>query len=171
MLGCTFWNTADMYGKGANERLIGACVKTWSNGRELMVFAGSVLKESDNRSKVFVVTKFGFRWDEGKEGFSVDCAFFLRLLSGMGADFFEQARRSTRRKLSTLPSSALGLLLTRGRPTGSTRKCAFTLSPCPTSFAADGIGSPIEGTVKAMDELRKAGKTTFIGLSEVSSSR
>ncbi|KAG9300785.1 hypothetical protein G9A89_023583 [Geosiphon pyriformis] len=39
-LGCTFWNTSDMYGKGHNEELI-----------------GKVLKE--HRNEVFIATKFG----------------------------------------------------------------------------------------------------------------
>jgi len=41
-IGQTFWDTADIYGNGHNEELIGA-----------------VLKEGDNRSKVFLATKFG----------------------------------------------------------------------------------------------------------------
>ena len=44
-LGINFWDTADFYGKGENERLI-----------------ARVLKE--NRDKVFIATKFGFRYDE-----------------------------------------------------------------------------------------------------------
>ncbi|KAK4699277.1 tubulin alpha, partial [Phenoliferia sp. Uapishka_3] len=49
--GCTVWNTSDVYGFGANERLI-----------------GSVLKEGDNRSKVFVITKFGNPWETDADG-------------------------------------------------------------------------------------------------------
>jgi len=45
-IGATFWDTADMYGAGHNEELIGA-----------------VLKEGDNRSKVFLATKFGNVYD------------------------------------------------------------------------------------------------------------
>ncbi|KAG0183712.1 hypothetical protein DFQ28_001167 [Apophysomyces sp. BC1034] len=46
-LGCSFWDTADMYGCGHNERLI-----------------GRVLKQ--NREKVFICTKFGsVRDDDG----------------------------------------------------------------------------------------------------------
>ncbi|KLO19313.1 Aldo/keto reductase [Schizopora paradoxa] len=45
-IGCTFWDTADIYGSGHNEELIGA-----------------VLKEGDNRSKVFLATKFGNVFD------------------------------------------------------------------------------------------------------------
>jgi aryl-alcohol dehydrogenase-like predicted oxidoreductase len=44
-LGINFWDTADMYGNGENESLI-----------------SSVL--ADNRNKVFIATKFVFRWRE-----------------------------------------------------------------------------------------------------------
>ncbi|GAA5944666.1 uncharacterized protein JCM15063_000826 [Sporobolomyces koalae] len=55
-VGCTFWNTADMYGQGHNEKII-----------------GEVLREGDNRSKVFLVTKFGNRWDApGVPSYKVD---------------------------------------------------------------------------------------------------
>lgn len=56
-LGINFWDTADMYGAGANEELL-----------------SKVLVE--NRSKVFIATKFGFRYDiESKLGAAnVDCS-------------------------------------------------------------------------------------------------
>ncbi|BGP39374.1 hypothetical protein JCM10449v2_003312 [Rhodotorula kratochvilovae] len=41
-IGCTCWDTAHMYGRGANERLL-----------------GEVLREGDNRKKVFLISKFG----------------------------------------------------------------------------------------------------------------
>lgn len=50
-LGVNFWDTADFYGKGENEKLI-----------------SKVLKE--NRNKVFIATKFGFRYDEAGGNFS-----------------------------------------------------------------------------------------------------
>ena len=50
-LGINFWDTADFYGKGENEKLI-----------------SKVLKE--NRDKVFIATKFGFRYDETGGNFS-----------------------------------------------------------------------------------------------------
>ncbi|KAL8292589.1 hypothetical protein RQP46_001201 [Phenoliferia psychrophenolica] len=46
---------ADMYGGGANEKLL-----------------GSVLSQGDNRSKVFLVTKFGFTWKDGVPGYGLD---------------------------------------------------------------------------------------------------
>lgn len=45
-LGINFWDTADMYGYGHNEELIGKVLST-------------------NRDKVFIATKFGFRQTEG----------------------------------------------------------------------------------------------------------
>lgn len=50
-LGVNFWDTADFYGNGENERLI-----------------SKVLKE--NRSKVFIATKFGFKYTSGQSLFS-----------------------------------------------------------------------------------------------------
>lgn len=50
-LGINFWDTADFYGDGDNERLI-----------------ARVLKE--NRNKIFIATKFGFRYEEGVSHFS-----------------------------------------------------------------------------------------------------
>ncbi|KAH8914990.1 Aldo/keto reductase, partial [Atractiella rhizophila] len=45
-LGCTFWDTAGIFGQGHNEKLF-----------------GEVLAEGDNRSKVFLATKFGNDWN------------------------------------------------------------------------------------------------------------
>ena len=50
-LGINFWDTADMYGAGHNEKLI-----------------SNVL--SPNRDKIFIATKFGFRTKDGKQGVS-----------------------------------------------------------------------------------------------------
>lgn len=50
-IGINFWDTADFYGNGENERLI-----------------SGVLKE--NRNKIFIATKFGFRHEEGVDYFN-----------------------------------------------------------------------------------------------------
>lgn len=50
-LGINFWDTADMYGLGENERLISKVLVP-------------------NRSKVFIATKFGFRPKENAVGYS-----------------------------------------------------------------------------------------------------
>lgn len=48
-LGINFWDTADIYANGENEKLIA----------EVLV---------PNRDKIFIATKFGFRWDGEKAG-------------------------------------------------------------------------------------------------------
>jgi aryl-alcohol dehydrogenase-like predicted oxidoreductase len=50
-LGINFWDTADFYGGGENEKLI-----------------SKVLKQ--NRNKIFIATKFGFRYDRTSDSFS-----------------------------------------------------------------------------------------------------
>jgi len=45
-LGINFWDTADVYGNGDNEKLISQVLKP-------------------NRDKIFIATKFGFTTDEG----------------------------------------------------------------------------------------------------------
>jgi aryl-alcohol dehydrogenase-like predicted oxidoreductase len=48
-LGINFWDTADIYAKGENEKLVS----------QVLV---------PNRDKIFIATKFGFRWDDNKAG-------------------------------------------------------------------------------------------------------
>lgn len=50
-LGINFWDTADMYADGENEKLVSKVLVP-------------------NRNKVFIATKFGFRKDAGNQGFS-----------------------------------------------------------------------------------------------------
>ncbi len=50
-LGINFWDTADFYGRGDNEKLISKTL-------------------NENRDKVFLATKFGFREDPGAKHFS-----------------------------------------------------------------------------------------------------
>ncbi|KAI9479586.1 aldo/keto reductase [Zychaea mexicana] len=52
-LGCNFWDSADMYGVGENERLL-----------------GRYFSKSGNRDKVFLCTKFGIVRDEKTGAFS-----------------------------------------------------------------------------------------------------
>ncbi|KAJ1783398.1 hypothetical protein LPJ59_006591 [Coemansia sp. RSA 2399] len=52
-IGCTFWDTADVYGQGSNKRLVGKVLK-------------------DRRSEVFLCTKFGHTFAELEEGGSLD---------------------------------------------------------------------------------------------------
>ena len=111
-IGCTTFNTADVYGSGANEELI-----------------GSVLAEGDNRSKVFLITKFGGRIENGK-----------MTISG-SKEYAAQAIDASIKRLGTKPD-------------------AWILHRIDKS-------TPIEESVQAMEDARKAGKTRYIGLSEV----
>jgi aryl-alcohol dehydrogenase-like predicted oxidoreductase len=52
-LGINFWDTADMYGNGENEKLVSKVLVP-------------------NREKIFIATKFGFRFKEDKAGTYVD---------------------------------------------------------------------------------------------------
>jgi aryl-alcohol dehydrogenase-like predicted oxidoreductase len=53
-LGINFWDTADMYGQGHNEELISKVLVP-------------------NRNKIFIATKFGFRWkDDGSYNYYFD---------------------------------------------------------------------------------------------------
>ncbi|KAJ2245159.1 hypothetical protein GGI13_005944 [Coemansia sp. RSA 455] len=52
-MGCTFWDTADVYGAGHNERLLGQVLKT-------------------RRNDVFVCTKFGFVYTEVEPDYKGD---------------------------------------------------------------------------------------------------
>lgn len=117
-IGCTFWDTSDIYSFGENEALI-----------------GSILKERDNRSKIFVVTKFGMVRGTNEKSLAtsgVDC--------------------SRKHALEAIDASIERL----GSP--------------PDAWAAHRIDKnvPIEETVQAMEDVRKAGKCKFIGLSECS---
>ncbi|KAJ1954346.1 hypothetical protein GGI12_005808, partial [Dipsacomyces acuminosporus] len=62
--GCTFWDTADIYGFGHNERLLSRYLK-------------------DSRDKVFLCTKFGNAWRDPEPGFSGN---FADLITGIKGD-------------------------------------------------------------------------------------
>ncbi|BGP13474.1 hypothetical protein JCM10213_001798 [Rhodosporidiobolus nylandii] len=113
-LGCTFWNTATIYGKDQhNERLI-----------------GQVLREGENRSKVTIVTKWGLKHAEG--GLETDGS----------AAFASVCINQSIRNLGSAPD--IWLLHRVDKNT------------------------PIEESVKAMEEARKERKCKYIGLSAMS---
>ncbi|KPV75783.1 uncharacterized protein RHOBADRAFT_43207 [Rhodotorula graminis WP1] len=113
-LGCTLLNTARIYGKDQhNEKLI-----------------GEVLRESDTRSKVVVVTKWGLKaTDTGME-------------TDGSADFCRQCIDDSIENLGSAPDVYLLHRIDKE--------------------------TPIEVSVKAMEEARKAGKCKYIGLSAMS---
>jgi aryl-alcohol dehydrogenase-like predicted oxidoreductase len=117
-LGVNFWDTADMYGNGKNEELI-----------------SKVLVE--NRAKVFIATKFGFRFRDGVAGPSHSGGTFV---DGSPAWIKQAVELSLKRlKIDTIDLYY-----------------AHRIDP----------KTPVEETVGAMAELVKEGKVRYLGLSE-----
>lgn len=119
-LGVNFWDTADMYANGENEKLIAKVLVP-------------------NRDKIFIATKFGFRFKDGKAGHS-----------GAPGTYFdgspEWIRQAVDASLQRLKIDEIDLYY------------AHRVDP----------NIPVEETVGAMAELVKAGKVKYLGLSEAS---
>jgi aryl-alcohol dehydrogenase-like predicted oxidoreductase len=119
-LGSNFWDTADVYGNGANEELV-----------------SRVLVE--NRDKVFIATKFGFRTRENAED-----------ESGVGEGYIDGSpayiKQAAENSLRRLKIETIDLYY------------AHRVDPV----------TPIEETVGAMADLVKEGKVRYLGLSECS---
>ena len=119
-LGINFWDTADVYGNGANEELV-----------------SRVLVE--NRDKIFIATKFGFRTRDNTED-----------ESGVGEGYVDGSpayiRQAVENSLRRLKIETIDLYY------------AHRVDP----------NTPIEETVGAMADLVKAGKVRYLGLSECS---
>lgn len=116
-LGVNFWDTSDTYGNGKNERLI-----------------SNVLTE--NRDKVFIATKFGFRLKEGSTN------------SFTGETYLDcspkHVREAAEASLERLGVDCIDLYY------------AHRVDP----------NVPVEDTVAAMAELVDEGKVKYLGLSE-----
>lgn len=119
-LGINFWDTADMYGNGLNEELISKVLVP-------------------NRDKVFIATKFGFRFkDEDKPASNVNGTYFD------GSP--KWIKVAVENSLKRLNIDTIDLYY------------AHRVDP----------NVPIEETVGAMAELVKEGKVRYLGLSEAS---
>src|SRR5690349_17707594 len=59
-LGINFWDTADMYGDGKNEELVSKVLVP-------------------NRKKIFIATKFGFRWKEDNTNYLDGSPAWMRI--------------------------------------------------------------------------------------------
>jgi aryl-alcohol dehydrogenase-like predicted oxidoreductase len=119
-LGINFWDTADMYGNGHNEELISKVLVP-------------------NRKRIFIATKFGFRYRESTPGHSG--------LPGTYVDGSpEYVRTAVERSLKRLKIETIDLYY---------------------AHRVDK-NIPIEDTVGAMADLVKQGKVRYIGLSEAS---
>ncbi|MEJ5106743.1 aldo/keto reductase [Chryseobacterium sp. MYb328] len=119
-LGVNFWDTADMYANGENEKLISKVLVP-------------------NRDKIFIATKFGFRFEGGKASHS-----------GAPGTYFDGSPEWIRK--------AVDLSLQRLKIDTIDLYYAHRVDP----------NVPVEETVGAMAELVKAGKVKYIGLSEAS---
>lgn len=119
-LGINFWDTADMYANGENEKLISKVLVP-------------------NRDKIFIATKFGFRFKDGIAGHS-----------GASGTYFDGSPEWIRQ--------AVDLSLQRLKIDTIDLYYAHRVDP----------NIPVEETVGAMAELVKAGKVKYIGLSEAS---
>lgn len=119
-LGINFWDTADMYGNGANEELISKVLVP-------------------NRDKIFIATKFGFRFKDGVAG-----------PSSSAGTYFDGSpkwmRTAVEASLKRLNIDTIDLYY------------AHRIDP----------QVPVEETVGAMAELVKEGKVRYLGLSEAS---
>ncbi|WP_313386485.1 aldo/keto reductase [Chishuiella sp.] len=119
-LGINFWDTADMYGNGANEELLAKVLVP-------------------NREKVFIATKFGFRFRDG-----------ISRPSNANETYFDGSPQwikiAVEDSLKRLKIDTIDLYY------------AHRVDPT----------IPIEETVGAMAELVKEGKVKYLGLSEAS---
>jgi len=119
-LGINFWDTADMYGMGHNEELISKVLVP-------------------NRNKIFLATKFGFRYRDGKQGFA-----------GSPATYFDGSpayvKEAVEKSLMRLKIETIDLYY------------AHRIDP----------NVPVEDMVGAMANLVKEGKVRYLGLSEAS---
>jgi len=119
-LGINFWDTADVYGNGANEELVS----------KVLV---------DNRDKIFIATKFGFRLRKTPGDASGGEETYI---DGSPA-YIKQAVENSLRRLKI-----------------ETIDLYYAHRVDPTT--------PIEETVGAMADLVKEGKVRYLGLSECS---
>lgn len=119
-LGINFWDTADMYANGVNEELISKVLVP-------------------NRDKIFIATKFGFRFKDGVAGPSSATGTYF---DGSPA----WIKIAVEQSLKRLKIDTIDLYY------------AHRVDP----------NVPIEETVGAMADLVKEGKVRYLGLSEAS---
>lgn len=119
-LGINFWDTADMYANGQNEELISKVLVP-------------------NRNKIFIATKFGFRFKDGIVG-----------PSNSAGTYFDGSPKWIKQ--------AVELSLKRLKIDTIDLYYAHRIDP----------NIPVEETVGAMAELVKEGKVKYLGLSEAS---
>lgn len=112
-LGCTFWDTAVVYGAGINEKLL-----------------GDFIRKHNVREKIFLASKCGLKCFNGESGVDNSPSHIKEYIEG------------------------------------TIERLGFT----PDLYYLHRIdpNTPLEESIPALDEIRKAGKTRYIGLSECS---
>ncbi len=118
-LGINFWDTADVYGNGENEELISTVLVP-------------------NRDKIFIASKFGFRYSDVQPGSGVPATYFDGSPAWM--------KKAVEKSLKRLSIDTIDLYY------------AHRIDP----------NIPVEDMVGAMSELVQEGKVRFLGLSEAS---
>ena len=121
-LGINFWDTADMYADGKNEELISKVLKT-------------------NRDKVFIATKFGFRYRDPNAPYTG---------SGNSNIYFDGSPAHIKNAVE-----------------GSLKRLGIDTIDLYYAHRIDP-NVPVEEMVGAMAELVKEGKVRYLGLSEAS---
>jgi aryl-alcohol dehydrogenase-like predicted oxidoreductase len=118
-LGINFWDTADVYGNGVNEELVSTVLVP-------------------NRDKIFIATKFGFRYKDVQPGSGTPATYFDGSTAWM--------KKAVENSLKRLGIETIDLYY------------AHRIDP----------NIPVEDMVGAMADLVKEGKVRFLGLSEAS---
>ncbi|TPX17938.1 uncharacterized protein E0L32_012001 [Thyridium curvatum] len=132
-LGCTFWDTAVVYGAGINERLL-----------------GDFIRKHNVRDKLFIASKCGFNCLNGGDGSVTNSASHIK-------SYIE----GTIERLGFTPDL---YYLHRIDPSMIVGRFRFKFDRYTNMMR----GTPLDESIPALDELRKSGKTKYIGLSECS---
>ncbi|KAL2111867.1 hypothetical protein VUR80DRAFT_9160 [Thermomyces stellatus] len=133
-LGCTFWDTAVVYGAGINEKLL-----------------GDFIRKHNVRDKIFIASKCGFNClNDGSD-------------TDGGSRTEEQSGGASRNPLSSVTNSPSHI---KKYIEGTIERLGFT----PDLYYLHRIdpNTPLEESIPALDEIRRQGKTKYIGLSECS---
>lgn len=120
-LGCTFWDTAVIYGAGINEKLL-----------------GDFIRKHNARDKIFLASKCGF-----------DC---FGVTGAVGTAFTSQVTNSPEHIKTYIE--------------GTIERLGFA----PDLYYLHRVdpNTPLEDSIPALDAIRRAGKTKYIGISECS---
>jgi aryl-alcohol dehydrogenase-like predicted oxidoreductase len=126
--GITYFDTADMYGDGASERMLGAAV-------------------AERRHEAVIGTKFGHRSTRGDDGVGASAAFIRRALEGslerLGVDFVDHYQLHQPDAVTPIAETltALQELIDEGlvRATGCSNMSAAQIDEMASVAAGEGV--------------------------------